>query len=453
VEKIGFNSILSFFKKEKAPPPPSQAQGVPRAGDSYGGQVQQPSQPVSSSNLKAAADILLQKGNPSKLEKLWQHPEVMNYYGPGVVDRNGLLFTRGTTGPDGDLFVCLDSTTGGKRWDISAPDGSMSGLPILDDDDNLFQGYNDGTLKMLDKATGQELKSIGFDRGDVVPFRGNDGRLYIENNSRLYTIDTSSLSKKFYADFNGKGCWPVVAADGMVVVVSGEHTVTAIDPVKAQVKWSVNPEGMVRCPVNIGPDGTVYAPSTDHRLHALDRDTGKEKWNFETQGYCLTTPAIDGDGTVYLGSCDNKLYALDPRSGGEKWHRDVRGEVRVNPVLTPDGVLGVASDRNVLYGFDTANGDGLFEQPADSYMHFPPLFGSNGTIFISANNATLYGFKGTYSTAKIRTEQIDNLGGQPRIETDENYITIDEVKLKIHRDQVLASIASFPRIAANEEPR
>jgi outer membrane protein assembly factor BamB len=435
----GFKDILSLCTMNGESLKPSGESGAPcpsEPDDRYAGQAQQ-EPPRPSSALAAAGRILSKKEAPEELERLWHH-EGMDFSGPGVVDRDGLLFARGN-GDNGAGIICLSSESGEMRWEISAQDCCFCGSPIIGDNDELYQGYTDGTLRMLDKKTGKVTRIIKFGDGDVRPFRGRDGRLYIENDSKLYTINNATGRKKLYADFSGKGCSPAVGPDGLLVVVNKEHTVVAIDPKKAQVLWTVTTRGLVRCEVGFGIDGTIYAPNTDAYFAAYDRDTGKEKWKFKTGGYCLVPPVTAGDGTVYLGCTDHTIYAIDPRDGRQVWKQDVGSEIRVQPALRSDGLLGVPTDGKVLYGIEASTGSVIFRQGADAYIPCPPLFGKDGRIHMNCFDRTLQTFQSNYHFARDRAalftgEQDCGKVSMVDSEPEETFVDIDGMKLKVQED-------------------
>ena len=168
----------------------------------------------------------------------------------------------------------------------------------------------------------------------------------------------AKLTDRWRANVGGKLTAPVVA-DGMVLVaVTDEHRVVALDAVDGKVRWEFVADGRVDSPPTVH-DGRVLFGCADGRVYCLRADDGQLAWRFLAAPADLRTVARDQvesvwpvhgsvlvlDGVAYAaaGRCSYLddglvLYALDPATGRKLSERRIRGQ-------HPKGIEGSSAEK------------------------------------------------------------------------------------------------------------
>ena len=198
-------------------------------------------------------------------------------------------------------IYAFDGATGAKKWQ-TATQRNIGSSPILGATGVLYLGLNG----YLDWSTGFVYAGVsaydgttgaakgGFMLHSAVqaaaPALGQDGTLYLGLRSSLYDPDAFGI--------------------GMLIPVSIQNSLYALDPTALTQKWAFATGQLVNGAPAAAADGTVYLGSGDGRLYALDGAHGTLKWSLRTGGPIRSSPTIGPDGTVYVGSDDGNVYAV-----------------------------------------------------------------------------------------------------------------------------------------------
>ncbi|KAF0647846.1 hypothetical protein K701_21700 [Streptomyces fradiae ATCC 10745 = DSM 40063] len=148
---------------------------------------------------------------------------------------------------------------------------------------------------------------------------------------------------------------PVVAADGLVRVVSGRAAtggasrLEALDAASGAVRWGADLgayTGVVH-----GPD-TVLLVRADGRARALDAATGAERWSGRPAARAQWVAGAAAGEPVYAAAvavdgASTEVSAVDPRDGRVLWRERVPGAL--TPVQVARGALVLLSADRDLY--------------------------------------------------------------------------------------------------------
>lgn len=305
--------------------------------------------------------------------------------------RDGVLYVAST---DSAVYA-LRAGTGALLWRFE------TGGPIYGDvavyDGYLYAGSDDGFLYKLNRADGSEHWRFNiheatplerFEPGNFVntnrgfDFRGPnpieaDGIVYVGSpDTRLYAIDATTGTKKWFFETDDIVRSQPAVADGKVIFGSYDGRVYALDKETGDQRWVVD----TGAPVTAAPlvhDGVVYLGNRSTRtttgmLYALDVAAGETIWTKEWgEGSWVESSAVFYDGTVYIGSSFwATTLAIDPATGASVWERRVGGGAYSTPALTQDagytGTVGFDNDRGLtgaLLRLDRATGEEVWRFP------------------------------------------------------------------------------------------
>ena len=156
--------------------------------------------------------------------------------------------------------------------------------------------------------------------------------------SAITAANVELLRPVWSADMGGPLSTVPIVADGVVYAQAGNGSVSAIDAVTGELRWSSTATGF-----NIGPfgaavaEGRVFAVYGSTGIVALDAATGEELWVTEitatpTTGIDIQPVVHDGlvfastvpvsIGGIYVGGDRGVLHALDAATGAVAWTFD-----------------------------------------------------------------------------------------------------------------------------------
>lgn len=183
------------------------------------------------------------------------------------------------------------------------------------------------------------------------------GKLYINTEIRLYTLDAASGTIQSFVDLPSTvtGCGAIV--DGRIIFGAADGHLFAVDLNNHQIVWrylmpapvvaplATNGSDVLATDANgnyamfAGDTGNflwqrrsfaaikarpvfdgkrALVPSTDQNLYAANINNGKDDWVYRTQ-YPLTASPVVIHKTIYLPIPGHDLVALDPKTGNMKW--------------------------------------------------------------------------------------------------------------------------------------
>ena len=264
-----------------------------------------------------------------------------------------------------------------------------------------------------------------------------DGTIFVGSGSKLYAVDSSAGTTKWYYDFNEDGGFnnsaeegavevssPVIDSDGKVYVNVIDYTsntgygIYCFSPeaTTGEVVWQAGSSVVQKEEDYFGPPsidetlGRIYAARSvsgggGSTMYALSQSMGALIWSatMEASLQVFSSPSIGSDGTLYFGTSAKPedgvqagiFYALNP-DGSEKWTYDTSSDVDgsrdiyTSAAIGDDGTVYFASEFRYVYAFSAA---GTLIRKYDLYAILPSGLGS-GTIthtsFPIANDGTLY---------------------------------------------------------------
>ncbi len=164
---------------------------------------------------------------------------------------------------------------------------------------------------------------------------------------------------------------PPVMAQGMVFVMDGGSTVSAISADSGQTVWRVElPARSKRDRNAFGggmayDNGKLYVASGNRYVAQLDAATGAIDWKRDTASPIHAAPTV-ADGRVFVVSTDNELLAFNEQTGLEDWNYQALVEparlLRASsPAVEGDTVVAAFASGEVI-ALRTANGNDLWNQ-------------------------------------------------------------------------------------------
>lgn len=283
---------------------------------------------------------------------------------------------------DGFLYA-VDRERGRERWRFDLKTKGLSRrLPSFDNpyydflqsaplvhDGHVYIGSLNGTLFVVDVATGRSAWSIGTsDAIRSTPVIQGDTLYFGSWDDHLYAIDLATHKQRWRADTGGIVQSTPAIGEGRVVVGSRGAKLLAYDLKTGAEAWHhVYTDGSWIESSGTYVDGLFYVGSSDSlKVSAFAADSGKEVWHFKTGGWSWATPKL-ANRTLYIGAISAfpyyfegvalkaGFYALDAGSGKPKWHFTtqstegfITGGVMAAPVVL-DGVVYVGALDGYIY--------------------------------------------------------------------------------------------------------
>lgn len=246
--------------------------------------------------------------------KVWQYPDKS---GTEVFDSNPVLTSDGSllvgsSGRDYGL-ISLDLTTGQPKWAAPYAASDHWVAPPLVQNNAIYAPNNNGTLYVVDPATGQLLWSLPL----------------------------------------GNLLWGSPVTNGkLVFVTSLDHGLYAVDPASRSLAWKLDLGGSAPGAPALSSDGnTLYVGSFAKKVVAVDAASGAIHWAADLQDRVWGTPALDGD-SLYVADMTGNVYSLGVPNGKNAWPGLAPdGAITANPLVLANGVL-IATESGNVYAYD-----------------------------------------------------------------------------------------------------
>lgn len=271
-------------------------------------------------------------------KELWRFGTGGTIQSYAAAEGNRVYFGSG----DRNLY-CLDTGTGKLVWRFQS-DGHVGGSPVLHKG-RVYFGSSDGNLYVLDAATGKMIWVFRTSQPLITPLIEDDNIFVGYNGGSLYCL---GLNGELRWRFNANAwisAWPAASDEDSIYFGSGDRNLYSLKR-NGYLKWRYTTKDIVLCPVI--KDGKIYVGSGDNRLYCISSE-GKRLWDYQAED-SVGHVTVSGD-TAYFGSYDNHMYAVDKDTGRLLWRFKTNGFVHTNPTVYRDFVVLGCWDCN-LYVLD-----------------------------------------------------------------------------------------------------
>ena len=178
----------------------------------------------------------------------------------------------------------------------------------------------------MDLPTGQDF-SVPIIAGDLIYFT------YIATDGYLYAIEKATGQKLLILKFDKNAVSRPAAKDNIVFFGSARGQVHAYDVRKRDEKWTfLDKDHSFARSYPILDGDLLYFHAVDRGLYAFVADTGEVKWLFKSDKF-VHAPAVAGDRVILLTST-GRLIAVDRATGVTRW------DVSIGRDTTGPSVLG-----------------------------------------------------------------------------------------------------------------
>lgn len=268
--------------------------------------------------------------------------------------------------------------------------GAINDYAFSPDGNRILSAARDGTLKLWDSATGEELATMGqrqYSDYPVAAAFAPDGTRIISADSdgkvRLWDVASGTEISSVLRD------WGTVLACGFID--GQERFITLSRP----LGWSLELRGAqdgerlitmrgfghkVRLCV-ISLDGKLIASASHKSLNLWNAPTGERLFALGRFKDRIEDCGFSEDGTRVFASDKNEARLWDTSTGTELSILAKVGKM----ALSPDGKIAVAFERSEMELFDTANGSKFTAIKADDWIR-GCAFSPDGKRFVSASN-------------------------------------------------------------------
>ncbi|MBI3173333.1 MAG: PQQ-binding-like beta-propeller repeat protein [Chloroflexi bacterium] len=287
--------------------------------------------------------------------ELWRYPAKadakMSFYADPVLLGDGRMVI-GSAGTDHCLYlidttkVAADTKTPDANCFFAAAQDRWVASPLVVDN-VVYAPNNDGTLYVVDMATGELLWSVEI---------GGGGHL-----------------------------WAKPVTDGTNLYVSSlDHHLYAIDLTSHAIAWAVDLGGSVPNAPAFSADGkTLYVGSLASKVFALNVADGSTLWEAKTQKWVWGSPVVDGD-KVYAADLDGYLYALDAATGKVLWNPKPADAIAGSPLVLSDKVI-VTTESGGIFAYDK-DGKQVWPATIKGKLYTPAV--QSGDLIVVAPLAT-----------------------------------------------------------------
>lgn len=244
---------------------------------------------------------------------------------------------------DGHLYVntfkgttfAIEAETGRVLWQR---DGARKPSSPAIAGERLIVSANDGTVRALERATGEELWRISVGtRVESSPLVV-EGRVFFgAADGRLFAADTATGRVRWAYRTGGEINSSPTAFGNRICITNYAGTILCLRRADGVKVWSTT----VRRDAfreesfyaSASTDGErLYTIARSGKVVALSAASGRVVWTQRLRGLGYSTPAVS-DGRVYVGGFDGALHVFDARTGGPVWRRRVGGRILGAPVV------------------------------------------------------------------------------------------------------------------------
>lgn len=247
---------------------------------------------------------------------VWKYKIQSSFLSPAIIQRNRVFVSTSA-----DEIIALGEGSGKELWHYShRGDEKMTirGVPSAAVfEDEVFQGFSDGSLVKLAAKDGRVLWSRKLRTRD-----------------RFYDIDMSP-----YVDEND------------VIVATFDGMIFNLDRRSGSTHWTFNVGGYGGVLVE---GDVLYFSGLDGKIYALNRHTGSEIWKTPFEKGVGLAPTRVGEHLVVTTSGD-PVYLLEPKTGKIVWQGGLGSGSFASAVGHTDGWFYCLSNYGKLYSFQIVN--------------------------------------------------------------------------------------------------
>ncbi len=250
---------------------------------------------------------------------------------------NGILYIAG------DSLYAVNITNGQIIWNTSANCDGFYSIPevynntlfVIDECNNLYAFYLNGSIKWEKQISGNEVSGVV----DFTPAIYNN-LLFVPYWDSLHEINLSNNEEIWNISYNGVGeVLPPTIYNNLLVYFFANNS----DNNGANgdlFVWNISDNNLVWSERFLGVGTNDVAPPiynnlvyiwNNSNLFALYLSNGTVKWNKSVNNLTHSI-AISSDGVLYFGSKDNLIYALNATTGGTLWTLSFN-ETPYSPIL------------------------------------------------------------------------------------------------------------------------
>jgi outer membrane protein assembly factor BamB len=303
---------------------------------------------------------------------------------PALTNNLTLYIAATTTTTQNYLFAVVDNgsgndTGGAIKWQFPI-NGNSSVSPVIDLDDNVYIGTDNGYLYAIQDAFNQGLSQWPG------PYRSPDDTNKAITGSPVFDISYSELWYSASNTITGQSAIIklILSVDNTElptqdwrIGLNGYYGTISIDPVNNDIYvpvslnnrihkydytgnlvWNQLVFNNVLSSIAIDTDYIYF--TTDTTLTVLDKTTGAIEWRYYDtgeDGYVYTTvssiynsiPIIDANNNVIFGARTGYLYSIDPLQRIVNWKYQTGGSIQCMPVINEIGNILFGSNDGYIY--------------------------------------------------------------------------------------------------------
>lgn len=265
-----------------------------------------------------------------------------------------------TASNDGTVKA-LDRNTGDLIWEFTGHSDDVRGVAPSPDGEVVYSGSLDNTVRAIDAETGDEIW-----QSTAVSDSAQSVRPSIDGQT-VFVGTWGSTVEALDAD-TGDLVWQSSTLDGTpesisqspdesTVYVAAGSIVYALDSGSGDVVWQTD-IGNARS-VEASVDGnTVYAGDFSGNVHSLDAGSGSTNWQSSLFSDSVNGIALSPGGeSLYAGSGDETVKEVDQDTGDQVWSSSVPSGTVLSIAPSPDNSDVYAGGGFDVFAIDADTGD------------------------------------------------------------------------------------------------